>query len=127
MLDCDCDKPSLTYFRHSANFSTVPPFWQVAWDSRVFGPVPIRSIWGRVIYSLRTSVDHGPVQNRFVPCYVQLSLIPYCRVSAFSLSSMLSFLVSANSRSAMEQDSPVVAVELDLQALVNIANKWLKK
>jgi len=40
---------------------------------------------------------------------------------------MLSFLVSANSRSAMEQDSAVVAVELDLQALVNIANKWLKK
>ncbi|XP_039778428.1 uncharacterized protein LOC120645741 [Panicum virgatum] len=36
---------------------------KVAWDSRVFGPVPIRSIWGRVIYSLRTSVDHGPVQN----------------------------------------------------------------
>jgi len=27
----------------------------------------------------------------------------------------------------MEQDSAVVAVELDLQALVNIANKWLKK
>ncbi|KAG2654819.1 uncharacterized protein LOC120657554 isoform X2 [Panicum virgatum] len=67
---------------------------KVTGDSRVFGPVPIHSICGRVIYSLRTSVDHGPVQD---------------------------------SRSAMEQDSPVVAVELDLQALVNIANKWLKK
>eukprot|EP00257_Ricinus_communis_P022793 XP_015582623.1 uncharacterized protein LOC8275979 isoform X3 [Ricinus communis] len=34
-------------------------------DSRKFGPVPMSGIVGRVIYCLRTAVDHGPVQNRF--------------------------------------------------------------
>ncbi|MFQ6671088.1 hypothetical protein Gotur_035738 [Gossypium turneri] len=32
-------------------------------DSRLFGPVPMTGIVGRVIYCLRTAVDHGPVQN----------------------------------------------------------------
>ncbi|KAF5459379.1 hypothetical protein F2P56_023331, partial [Juglans regia] len=32
-------------------------------DSRNFGPVPLRNIVGRVIYSMRTVGDHGPVQN----------------------------------------------------------------
>ncbi|XP_065875939.1 mitochondrial ATP-independent inner membrane protease subunit 2-like [Euphorbia lathyris] len=32
-------------------------------DSRNFGPVPMSDIVGRVIYCLRTAVDHGPVQN----------------------------------------------------------------
>ncbi|KAJ7972645.1 Peptidase S24/S26A/S26B/S26C family protein [Quillaja saponaria] len=32
-------------------------------DSRMFGPVHMTDIVGRVIYSLRTAVDHGPVQN----------------------------------------------------------------
>ncbi|KAG2719163.1 hypothetical protein I3760_03G256400 [Carya illinoinensis] len=32
-------------------------------DSRTFGPVSMTDIAGRVIYSLRTAVDHGPVQN----------------------------------------------------------------
>ncbi|KAG2713618.1 hypothetical protein I3760_04G185500 [Carya illinoinensis] len=32
-------------------------------DSRNFGPVPMTNIVGRVIYSMRTAVDHGPVQN----------------------------------------------------------------
>ncbi|XVE77923.1 hypothetical protein DITRI_Ditri13aG0103300 [Diplodiscus trichospermus] len=32
-------------------------------DSRLFGPVPMTNIVGRVIYCLRTAVDHGPVQN----------------------------------------------------------------
>ncbi|XP_039122895.1 uncharacterized protein LOC120259370 [Dioscorea cayenensis subsp. rotundata] len=32
-------------------------------DSRLYGPVPMTSIVGRVIYSLRSAVDHGPVQN----------------------------------------------------------------
>ncbi|KAK9281862.1 hypothetical protein L1049_004769 [Liquidambar formosana] len=32
-------------------------------DSRKFGPVPMTDIIGRVIYYLRTAVDHGPVQN----------------------------------------------------------------
>ncbi|KAE8671065.1 SAP-like protein BP-73-like [Hibiscus syriacus] len=32
-------------------------------DSRVFGPVPMTDIVGRVIYCLRTAVDHGPLQN----------------------------------------------------------------
>ncbi|XWS31421.1 hypothetical protein CRYUN_Cryun23aG0074000 [Craigia yunnanensis] len=32
-------------------------------DSRFFGPVPMTDIVGRVIYCLRTAVDHGPVQN----------------------------------------------------------------
>jgi len=32
-------------------------------DSRLFGPVPMTDILGRVIYSLRTAVDHGLVEN----------------------------------------------------------------
>ncbi|PSR89802.1 Mitochondrial inner membrane protease [Actinidia chinensis var. chinensis] len=32
-------------------------------DSRIFGPVPMTDIVGRVIYCLKTAVDHGPVQN----------------------------------------------------------------
>lgn len=36
---------------------------QEAQDSRMFGPVPMTDIVGRVIYCLRTAVDHGPVQN----------------------------------------------------------------
>ncbi|KAL1826016.1 hypothetical protein DCAR_0314220 [Daucus carota subsp. sativus] len=32
-------------------------------DSRIFGPVPMTDIVGRVIYCLRTAVDHGPIQN----------------------------------------------------------------
>ncbi|XP_030934855.1 uncharacterized protein LOC126698459 isoform X1 [Quercus robur] len=36
---------------------------QEAKDSRTFGPVPMTDIVGRVLYCLRTAVDHGPVQN----------------------------------------------------------------
>ncbi|KAF5459380.1 hypothetical protein F2P56_023332 [Juglans regia] len=32
-------------------------------DSRNFGPVHMTDIVGRVIYSMRTAEDHGPVQN----------------------------------------------------------------
>ncbi|XP_031251634.1 uncharacterized protein LOC116109547 isoform X1 [Pistacia vera] len=32
-------------------------------DSRTFGPVPMTNIVGRVLYCLRTAVDHGPVLN----------------------------------------------------------------
>ncbi|KAK9287950.1 hypothetical protein L1049_016395 [Liquidambar formosana] len=32
-------------------------------DSRTFGPISMTDIVGRVIYSLRTTGDHGPVQN----------------------------------------------------------------
>ncbi|XP_031374698.1 uncharacterized protein LOC116189254 isoform X1 [Punica granatum] len=32
-------------------------------DSRTFGPVSMAGIVGRVIYCLRTAVDHGPVRN----------------------------------------------------------------
>ncbi|KAJ8632979.1 hypothetical protein MRB53_026315 [Persea americana] len=53
-------------------------------DSRTFGPVPMTDIVGRVIYSLRTAVDHGPVQN---------------------------------SRFGMQKDSPVLAVELDIDEM----------
>ncbi|XP_050365089.1 uncharacterized protein LOC126783628 [Argentina anserina] len=35
-------------------------------DSRKFGPVSMTDIVGRVIYCLRTAVDHGPVQNSHV-------------------------------------------------------------
>lgn len=45
-------------------FSTL--LQQEVKDSRLFGPVSMSSIVGRVIYSLRSSVDHGPVDNRFV-------------------------------------------------------------
>uniref|UniRef100_A0A1D1Y159 Mitochondrial inner membrane protease subunit 1 n=1 Tax=Anthurium amnicola TaxID=1678845 RepID=A0A1D1Y159_9ARAE len=50
-------------------------------DSRTFGPFPMTDIVGRVVYSLRTPLDHGLVQN---------------------------------SRYGMHDDSPVVAVELDV-------------
>lgn len=53
-------------------------------DSRTFGPVPMTDIVGRVIYSLRTAVDHGPVQN---------------------------------SRFGMQKDSPILAVELDIDEM----------
>ncbi|XP_010935921.1 mitochondrial ATP-independent inner membrane protease subunit 2 isoform X2 [Elaeis guineensis] len=33
-------------------------------DSRLFGPVPMTDIVGRVVYALRSAVDHGPVLNR---------------------------------------------------------------
>lgn len=32
-------------------------------DSRLFGPVSMSNIVGRAIYSLRSAVDHGPVNN----------------------------------------------------------------
>ncbi|XP_008810535.2 uncharacterized protein LOC103721924 isoform X1 [Phoenix dactylifera] len=36
---------------------------QEARDSRLFGPVPMTDIVGRVVYALRSAVDHGPVLN----------------------------------------------------------------
>ncbi|KAI4338994.1 hypothetical protein MLD38_023986 [Melastoma candidum] len=44
-----------------ADNETMKP--EEANDSRKFGPLPMTDIVGRVIYSLRTAVDHGPVQN----------------------------------------------------------------
>ncbi|KAL8146974.1 mitochondrial ATP-independent inner membrane protease subunit 2-like [Apium graveolens] len=46
-----------------ADNDTLKP--KEAKDSRMFGPVPMTDIVGRVIYSLRTTVDHGPVQNSY--------------------------------------------------------------
>uniref|UniRef100_A0A7N0TP53 Peptidase S26 domain-containing protein n=1 Tax=Kalanchoe fedtschenkoi TaxID=63787 RepID=A0A7N0TP53_KALFE len=34
-----------------------------AYDSRIFGPVSMSDIVGRVIYCLRSTIDHGPVMN----------------------------------------------------------------
>ncbi|XP_059660349.1 mitochondrial ATP-independent inner membrane protease subunit 2 [Cornus florida] len=42
------------------NGSIIP---KEANDSRTFGPVSMTDIVGRVIYCLKTAVDHGPVQN----------------------------------------------------------------
>ncbi|KAL5711849.1 hypothetical protein ACHQM5_014081 [Ranunculus cassubicifolius] len=53
-------------------------------DSRTYGPLSMSNIVGRVIYCLRTAIDHGPVQN-----------------SHFS----------------MVKDSPVIAVELDVDEM----------
>ncbi|XP_072966527.1 mitochondrial ATP-independent inner membrane protease subunit 2-like [Typha angustifolia] len=53
-------------------------------DSRLFGPVPMTDILGRVIYALQSAVDHGPVEN---------------------------------SHLAMNQDSSVLAVELDVEEM----------
>ncbi|KAF6150928.1 hypothetical protein GIB67_026849 [Kingdonia uniflora] len=53
-------------------------------DSRTFGPIPLANIIGRVIYSLQSAVDHGPVEN-----------------SHFS----------------MQRDSPILAVELDVDEM----------
>lgn len=41
------------------------PKLQEAKDSRLFGPVNMTDIVGRVIYRLRTCVDHGCVRNRW--------------------------------------------------------------
>ena len=38
---------------------TLPP--AAAPDSRTFGPVPLSSILGRIIYAAASPVDHGPV------------------------------------------------------------------
>ncbi|XP_038971226.1 uncharacterized protein LOC120104375 [Phoenix dactylifera] len=54
-------------------------------DSRLFGPVPMTDVVGRVVYALRSAVDHAPVQN---------------------------------SHLAMNQDSSVLAVELDVDEMV---------
>lgn len=32
-------------------------------DSRALGPIPLSSIFGRVMYSMRSEHDHGPVEN----------------------------------------------------------------
>ncbi|KAK9146382.1 hypothetical protein Sjap_006285 [Stephania japonica] len=55
-----------------------------AGDSRIFGPVPLSGIVGRVIYCLRSAVDHGPVENSYI---------------------------------GMRKDSPVLAVELDVDEM----------
>ncbi|MED6190357.1 hypothetical protein PIB30_105067 [Stylosanthes scabra] len=55
-----------------------------AYDSRTFGPVQMTDIVGRVIYCLRSAVDHGRVQN---------------------------------SQSSMQQDLPVLEVELDVDEM----------
>ncbi|MED6213792.1 hypothetical protein PIB30_096793 [Stylosanthes scabra] len=57
--------------------------WE-AYDSRTFGPVQITDIVGRVIYCLRSAVEHGRVQN---------------------------------SQSSMQQDLPVLEVELDVDEM----------
>lgn len=67
----------------SDNESLSPKVLEAA-DSRIFGPVPMSDILGRVIYCLRSSVDHGPIKN---------------------------------SETAMQRDSPVLAVELDIDEL----------
>lgn len=70
-------------------------------------------IVGRAIYCLRTAVDHGPVSNRYavVPHQLHLSVI-------------LLILRKANpgnvvliSEFAMEEDSPILAVELDVDEM----------
>ncbi|KAL0927711.1 hypothetical protein M5K25_001912 [Dendrobium thyrsiflorum] len=53
-------------------------------DSRLFGPVPMSGILGRVIYAMRSAVDHGPVQN---------------------------------SHLAMDKDTSVLSVELDVDEM----------
>ncbi|EFJ05088.1 hypothetical protein SELMODRAFT_272208 [Selaginella moellendorffii] len=55
-----------------------------AYDSRTFGPLPMKNIFGRAIYCSHSAVDHGHVLN---------------------------------SSEAMHKDTPVVAVELDLEEL----------
>ncbi|KAJ3672130.1 hypothetical protein LUZ60_006851 [Juncus effusus] len=44
-----------------ADNSSLKP--KEARDSRVFGPLPMTDILGRVIYALRSAVDHGAVNN----------------------------------------------------------------
>ncbi|CAD6264412.1 unnamed protein product [Miscanthus lutarioriparius] len=85
-------------------------------DSRLFGPVPMTDILGRVIYSLRTAVDHGPVENRFVPVlYPSVHLISFETYTAHKLN-VCSYCL-CNSGMALKQDGPVLAVELDVEEM----------
>ena len=78
----------------------------------MFGPVPMTDILGRVIYSLRTAVDHGPVENRFVPLLYPSTFNTYTvhglNVCSYCL---------CNSGMAMKQDGPALAVELDVEEM----------
>ncbi|WOL18063.1 hypothetical protein Cni_G26856 [Canna indica] len=46
-----------------------------AQDSRIFGPVPMTDIVGRVIYALRNAVDHGPVYNSHMAIHRDASVL----------------------------------------------------
>ena len=82
----------------------------------MFGPVPMTDILGRVIYSLRTAVDHGPVENRFVPVlYPSVHLISFETYTAHKLN-VCSYCL-CNSGMAIKQDGPVLAVELDVEEM----------
>jgi hypothetical protein len=76
----------------------------------LFGPVPMTDILGRVIYSLRTAVDHGLVENR--------SVVPLISVNTHTVHvlNVCSYCL-CNSGMAMKQDGPVLAVELDVEEM----------
>ncbi|KAJ1281544.1 hypothetical protein BS78_04G313500 [Paspalum vaginatum] len=42
---------------------SLPP--KTAKDSRSFGPLPLTAIYGRAMYSLMASSNHGPIQNSY--------------------------------------------------------------
>jgi hypothetical protein len=67
-------------------------------------------ILGRVIYSLRTAVDHGLVENRSVVPLISLNThtVHVLNVCSYCL---------CNSGMATKLDGPVLAVELDVEEL----------
>ena len=83
----------------------------------MFGPVPMTDILGRVIYSLRTAVDHGPVENRSIPTLYSalLPLFSFNTCTPHQLN--VCFYHLCNSGIAMNQDAPVLAVELDVEEM----------
>lgn len=104
--------------------------WQEANDSRTFGPVPMSDIVGRVIYCLRTAVDHGPVQNRLAPLLCRLLykrsaevflwLNEFCYLTDWVLCWFTSYF-------SMRKDSPVLEVELDVDEMAKNHKAWKKQ
>ncbi|PKA59233.1 mitochondrial inner membrane protease subunit 1 [Apostasia shenzhenica] len=46
-------------------------------DSRLFGPVHMSDILGRVIYAMKSAVDHGPVHNSPLAVKQDLSILAF--------------------------------------------------
>lgn len=60
----------------------------------MFGPVTMANIVGRVIYCLRTAVDHGPVQNRYPIFSIHICLLDREKKLINSLKSVCSVFLS---------------------------------
>lgn len=93
--------------------------WQEAYDSRIFGPVQMTDIVGRVIYCLQSAVDHGPIKNRWTKFLILFIL---CGTRDDFLMIYTFYLFS--SQFSMAIDFPVLAVELDVDEMAKSHKAW---